>query len=281
MTADEWHHVLVSYDIGGSVTAEGDQSATSGAFGKILRADPKMWLAFDDVNYTREHWGNGVIESGGSSGILDLLGPNDLATDNSGATAATHAPFDQIGQEIASFAPGINSHTGIVTRQDRVGYQKPTYSYSPGPVLASAAPLGIPAASRYADQVYHCEMAEFQVWTGVAIDTDDENYRRLFIGHDGQPVDPSEAAHVLGQPVVLLHTSKKWIAGTNDGSLGGGASPSGDFTPTGTIKAYKPDPSLHGPQGEPQIAKRSQMRLSKKPNPARTQTVTPSEPDAV
>jgi hypothetical protein len=65
----------------------------------------------------------------------------------------------------------------------------------------------------------------------------------------------SGSIEYLGQePDVLLHGSGNWIKGKNtgasqdDGTGTGNKVPPAQFTPTGKIKAYKPDPSLHGPQ---------------------------------
>jgi hypothetical protein len=54
---------------------------------------------------------------------------------------------------------------------------------------------------------------------------------------------------------ILLHGSGNWTAGTNTGKviklneIGKPSSvPAANFTPTGSIVAYSPDPSLHGAQ---------------------------------
>jgi hypothetical protein len=100
-------------------------------------------------------------------------------------------------------------------------------------------------------------MAEFQMWTGISLDTGEEENRRLFIDFErddkGDPVDeelkpvaPKVAEKALGKrPDVTLHGSSKWKAGRNAGTAG-------QLKPTGRIITYKPDPNLHGEQGEPQ-----------------------------
>ena len=98
-------------------------------------------------------------------------------------------------------------------------------------------------------------MAEFQMFTGVALDLGNAENRFPFI-HNGKPVPPEQKATeanqnhpgsigYLGQdPDVLLHKSSKWKKGDNTGS-------GGHFDPTGNIPKYTPDPSLTGPQSPP------------------------------
>ena len=98
-------------------------------------------------------------------------------------------------------------------------------------------------------------MAELQIFSGVTLDTSIEANRRAFVGYDEEgssrlkPVDPKQAEDLLGKkPDILLHGSTKWQQGKNTGSLGidtvGEEIPSGQFTPTGEIKKYTPDPSI-------------------------------------
>jgi len=111
--------------------------------------------------------------------------------------------------------------------------------------------------------VQHVELAELQIFADVTLDTAVESNRRAFIdykhdqdgnpiGSDLKPVDPKKAEELLGQrPQILLHGSSKWIDGNNSGSLGmdddGNKIDSGQFTPTGDIKSYTPDPSITVP----------------------------------
>jgi hypothetical protein len=108
----------------------------------------------------------------------------------------------------------------------------------------------------------------------------------------GQPVSPSNplqipdpdgapAEKLLGQPPdILFHGSGNWSIGKNTGPMidnpdydpGLPTSPANpvkipdpdkQFTPTGQIVAYKPDPSLHGPQSpEPPPAVRLHRRMA-------------------
>jgi hypothetical protein len=109
------------------------------------------------------------------------------------------------------------------------------------------------------------ELAELQIFSGVTLDTSEEENRRAFIDYkrdsngdpiedeDGKktlkPIDPKRAEELLGQkPDILLHGSAQWKNGKNTGSLGvtedGETIPEGQFQPTGEIKQYTPDPKI-------------------------------------
>lgn len=82
------------------------------------------------------------------------------------------------------------------------------------------------------------EVAELQIFAGLTLDTGVVGNRRAFIDNNGKPVDPKQAQKLLGKkPDILLHGSGNWIKGKNTGS-------DGQFTPTGKIKRYTPDPQL-------------------------------------
>jgi hypothetical protein len=96
-------------------------------------------------------------------------------------------------------------------------------------------------------------MAEFQMWTGQTLDTDNIETRRLFLdfkrdalgtpipasgGAIGlMPIDPRVPASVFGPQTVLLTRTSNWQQGKNTGTTGG------RFTPVGTILPY-PDPII-------------------------------------
>jgi hypothetical protein len=99
-------------------------------------------------------------------------------------------------------------------------------------------PIGIPGDSRNIPFIYHIEMAEFQMFTGISIDTSDLATRRLFLQNDGTPADPSVSAGGLGQlQDVIFRNSTDFIPGINSGNAG-------NFSPTGTINPYTPGPAL-------------------------------------
>ena len=269
ITPDHWHHLLLSFDLGGSITATGrfnpgpDDIAT-------LTTQCKLWLALDDVNYTNVTWA--PISAGYAR--FDL-GDNGIVS-----TTAFRVSQTEIGGDyttgpyvIAAFDIGDYLSTSHFT-----GGGKPIFSWSP-PLISGGEPLGIPAPARYVEAIYPVEMAELQFFTGVTLDTGDESNRRAFITKAGTPADPLRKPNapppiplppgwvpppkgpqeLLGkQPEILLHGSGNWIAGKNSGKkiklneIGQPVpQPADDLHPTGLIAAYSPDPSLHGAQSPP------------------------------
>jgi hypothetical protein len=221
---DDWHHVLFSFDIGGTVSI-GTPFASSTC---------RLWYAIDDIDYRGAENMQPYRDTGGQWGP-DTLDPNAILTSN----AWRYSGSDPNWQAIHYYQ---NHYVGL-----------PAGSYTPPPIPAGGHPFGIPAPTKYVDGIFQVEMAEFQMWTGVTLDTGVEKNRRAFVDKDGEPVPPDAAEKLLGKrPENLLHGSRNWVNGRNTGSLGvsndGALIPSGQFTPTGKIDPYKPDPSLHGPQ---------------------------------
>jgi hypothetical protein len=108
----------------------------------------------------------------------------------------------------------------------------------PTSVPTGGKPIGIPTSKDNADPFsYHVEIALPQMWTGITLDTSDTVKRRLFIDDDGKPVPVEVAEDALGTPLIRFTSSRSLIKGTNSGS-------GKNFSPTGKIKSYKPDPEL-------------------------------------
>jgi hypothetical protein len=241
VTADEWHHVLVSVDLTNLIETHGTSSRFDvvGPISPYVDSAVKLYLAVDDVNKTTWDLSVWVYPDGG---------PNDVIT-----------------QEAADVAGAIRTYDGIYS--NGTPEEVPVggiASYSLDASIPSGV-IGLPAPSKYVSQVLHCEMAEFQMWIGVSLDTGVEANRRVFIDYkrdstgapipdkNGKltlvPVDPAKAAALLGRrPDVELHKSSNWIKGNNTGTIGAGPDgkpiSAGQFTPTGVIKKYKPDPSI-------------------------------------
>jgi hypothetical protein len=288
---DTWHHVLVSFDLGHSMTGTGsryvfdqpDCTVGSGYPDRITESeevvnqidDPcRMWIALDDFN--------DFSVGGGSPDNTNGLGSNDITT------------YTCSSASTSIIAGTIHQKVWELTGQVRINYNDtsygiPRYGYSPGPIPSAGFALGIPCTAQLLDSVYQIEMAEFQMWTGVTLDTGIESNRRVFVDSEGYPVPPvgqppSEqhpaglpppAEVLLGKrPEVLLHGTGNWKDGKNTGSLGiqfdneGNpvVIPAGQFDPTGTINSYKPDPSLHGPQTPPPKPPTGPVRLTKPVN---------------
>jgi hypothetical protein len=259
---DTWHHVLISCDLGHAMTGKGrrhigDQMTGQTVSDEDVRAvtDPcQVWIALDDKNY-----------------IGDDIFYNNRSEEQPEGYVAGIGPNGVVPQNIYDAAVGVNSAGAFVRYWALSGliavdlannnFGLPTYSYNPQPVPSGGHPFGIPCVAGLVDSVRHCEMAEFQMWTGITLDTGVVINRRAFIDYeldsDGnrttnmKPVDPKKAAELLGKkPEILLHGSGNWIKGKNTGTIGVTSAdppqeiPEGQFIPTGGIKRYKPDPSL-------------------------------------
>ena len=223
---DTWHHVLLSFDVSGTVSIGNPYSSST----------CQLWYAIDDVDY------RGALNLRPYRVDEDGLGPNIIVTKNS---------FDWSGPPLSLFQNHFVP--------DASG------AYHPEPIPTAGEHFGIPAVPRYVDRIFRVEMAEFQMFTGVTLDTSITANRRAFVDEDGQPVLPdttedeprTPAEQLLGKkPDILLHGSDEWIEGTNTGTLGvqldsEGAEielPSGQFTPTGGIEQFEPDPALKEPE---------------------------------
>ena len=230
VTPDVWHHVLISVDLK-PIKTHGlslDENFER-PIAKYVDSASKLWIALDDKNYNKDdlnsYW------TGGDD--------NEVVSNDGGATAGSTPARDENSPDY-----------GVVN----------TYSVE---MSVPSGDIGIPAPAKYKDSVYHCEMAEFQMWTGQTLDTGSEKNRRLFLDYkrddkgnpipdkDGQtrlrPVNPKVAEDTLGTPTIRLHGSGKWINGKNTGRGWDPETSTNNtlsFTPTGTIKPYKPDPSV-------------------------------------
>lgn len=220
--ADQWHHVLISVDMS-------DGSAATGiAFGEgtgdpksHITATSEMYVAVDDKNY--------------KTGQYPFKDTNKVYT-GSAAQIGFSSQAAKWDEDAKKYVP-----------------EGPVPSYSLGEMSVPGGDIGMPSHGQYVDKIHHCEMAEFQMWTGKTLETDKVENRRVFLDYkrdangnpipdkDGtirlKPVKPDVAEERLGKPDINMHGSSKWIEGTNLGS-------GGSFSPTGEIKKYKPDPAI-------------------------------------
>jgi hypothetical protein len=149
-----------------------------------------------------------------------------------------------------------------------VYYDPPSYQGGPFVIPTKGFPIGIPAQRRHLKHNTGLEMAELQIWANKHIDTKDERIRRLFIdwpkklddrgkpvpdkSKPMQPVDPSVAAAVLGQPDILLHGTDNWKKGRNTGTVGFTTdkngktvtNKAGQFQRVAAIEKFLPDPKV-------------------------------------
>lgn len=264
ISPDHWHHLLLSFDLT-QVSAKGQHLIDDRPGGVVTPVDPvvgkegartgstiKIWVALDDKNLTKKqlsvYWPDGY---GDPNGILSVNGMMVAKAVTSSLTETDHP---------AALCAGY--HETTISTQEL-----PTYSYTPAALDLSN--LGLPASS--ADAVRNVEMAELQIFAGVTVNTGDTTVRRAFVGKDGKPVSPTQkeetdpvtkqvtkdsgSIDLLGKwPEILLHGSANWKKGISTGQPDprrpGKKDNSQEFTPTGGIETYKPDPSLSGDQGD-------------------------------
>jgi hypothetical protein len=143
-------------------------------------------------------------------------------------------------------------------------YDPPSYQAGPFVLPTKGFPVGIPVQKRHLKHNTGIEMAELQIWANKTLDTGDVAMRRLFIDYPKdangkpdktkplEPVKPSVAAKVLGQPDILLHGTNNWKTGRNTGKLGFTTdkngkemiNKAGQFQPVAKIEKFLPDPKL-------------------------------------
>jgi hypothetical protein len=252
---DHWHHLLLSFDISNDCITHGaapdlshiGSSSSNASTAAGTNSYCRLWYAIDDVNYDSSTFDLGPFEVTGSPDLNAILTANAYRV----ARTATFLPYN--------CKPGT-----------------PQYSFAAEPI--PTARLGIPASAECVNNVYNLEMAEFQMFTDVTLDTSVTANRRAFVDKDGDPVKPegpegkpAPAELLLGKrPDILLHGSSNWTDGRNTGSLGidsdGNPIPSGQFVKTGDVPRYKPDPSLHGPQSPAPARRAAPVRLTRVAN---------------
>ena len=234
VAADVWHHLLISFDISGSVG-----NGSSGC---------RMWMALDDANYTGEGLPSQTVLGSGSNTIF----PASVMSISPDGPPIPVAP-SQSGWVVArQLEPGI-----LIYRWVDLTITGPsipvTYRFSSG--LLKGSPLHVPAPGGAVRQV---QMAELQIFTGVTLDTDIRTNRRAFINAKGQPVDeaygvakyrgiygpktpnvtPSAPIKLLGRrpDVAIVRSARNWMSGFDFNKA--------SFRPHGKIRPVKPDPVL-------------------------------------
>jgi len=244
ISADKWHHVLISVNIN-DIKTHGIALGTSlGSIADGTDSAATLYIALDDKDKTKLDLSENWVDGGDD-----------------------HAVITRDAYDIINLPPSVD---------------EPNYSLSGATVPSNGIALGIPGVSQYTNAVRKVEMAEFLMWTDVMLDTSIEENRRLFIVPDKKgvlkPVNPSpiyipisktavgdpttwedgadlpafvpppsafypsavgSGNKVLGTPdIEFTKASLNWMMGRNLGSL------KGKVVRTGKIKAYFPDPSI-------------------------------------
>lgn len=209
VTGDEWHHILISFDISPSCDMTHLNDWPGGIHDppeqtEVLTFGPTFSWAFDDESKV----GNSMRPSGG---------------------------FENLGADTNHIIPQLQT---LGRSDDYLGEGNSDFvtTYSGMEIAQSGNPMGVPASSAFVSSVYNVIMAELQIFTGVTIDCGSEENRRAFITSSGRAASPSLAVSLLGKsPEVYFRTHANWSSGDNQGT-------EGDLDPTGTIAAYSPGP---------------------------------------
>ena len=179
VTADTWHHALISFDLTNPAVmtySTVPQSAPPFAPSTImLPGGPTFMWAFDDVNKTDYSLSPSCAE------VYHAQPPSSVVI------PPLPLPLKQIATnnliEIAGGAWAFRA------------------TWQPVPIKASGNPIGIPASAMFVDNIYRVEMAEFQFFTGVTLDTGVKANRRAFIDikrdSQGNPVFGNDGKHML------------------------------------------------------------------------------------
>ncbi|WP_375764111.1 hypothetical protein ACE10X_06995 [Bradyrhizobium sp. Pha-3] len=230
VTPDEWHHLLLSIDLTNSCSTDGvlSDGTTFGTLndteGHRTSSACRMWISFDDVNLTKK-----ALSSYWPSGYSD---PNAILPVNGYYVA------DDV---TVSMSRTIDDCWGNNITNVQV-QQQPKFRYTP----AAFAPgkVSFPAAAPFVDMSKRIEMGEAQVFTGVTVDSSQQNVRRAFITKDGSPAPLKKASDLLGKkPEILVHGSANWKKARNTGTL---ADPNNNLggVVVGQIEKFKPNPKL-------------------------------------
>ncbi|WP_271582491.1 hypothetical protein [Bradyrhizobium sp. CCBAU 45389] len=126
------------------------------------------------------------------------------------------------------------------------------YEYAPSAIPLAGGAFGFPTTGAYIDAVKEIELGECQLFHDIALNTGQVENRRGFITDEGKPAAPSKAVELMGKkPDSLVHGSSNWKKARDTGSIAAASEPpSPEGTHSGRIETYKPNPSLHGDQGE-------------------------------
>ncbi len=210
---DIWHHAIVSFDVGGSMTSiggkilsyQGKQCSPTTTYDQdfvnTISGPNKVYLNMDGLN----------VSGAALNGFESSLGANGWASQIS--HSAVNSGVNAIGFSRAW------DLTGLIREQSHKGFSdKGVYTSASGTTPSGQFEFGVPAPNSLASAIFEVEMAVFQFFTGIAPDVN--RVRPLFVTANGTPQDPKVAKKVLGNPKILLAKSADWAAGRNTGSYG-------------------------------------------------------------
>jgi hypothetical protein len=257
VTPDHWHHVLISFDLSAGCSCLSPEEGGANVF----TPGPTFTWAFDDVDKVGASMAqSGGATFGGGAGTNDSIFPSYLlgiVPEVSGITATWSPVPLSMAHSIATptAAQFVDSVHPVelaelqffagVTMDTRTETNRRAFITADGTPVPPVPPMidnpaydpGLPVSATNPEQIPDPE---------------------------GAP-----AEKLLGRPPeILFHGSGNWSVGKNtgpmidnpdyDSDLPTSATnplkipdPAKQFTPTGQIVAYTPDPSLHGPQSPP------------------------------
>lgn len=217
VTADKWCHALVSFDLSKPTVSEYHPEYTLPGDPPpqfVLPGGPSFWWALDDTDHSTD-W----TTSPACAQIYNVLAP--------GSTFVTPTPVPMTQLVPNNIVLSWGGATGF------------TATWASTPVKSKGNPIGVPASDDFAKSILTAEVAEFQMFTGVTLDTSIESNRRLFITRARTPVDPSAPIKFFGKnpDISFTRDANNWLIGLNSGTAG-------KFVRTGKITEFAPNPKV-------------------------------------
>lgn len=205
VSADKWHHLLISWDINGMSTRP--FPGTGGDYSSVIGGGSTVYVALDNKN---------------------LVGQPDPPSENI---------FWPCGGYFGG--NGFITVSAFLVAQESIDHiPQPSFGWGGGPLPSS--PFGLPTAGKinFNEAV---ELAEFQLFAGTSMDTADTSVRHMFITSSGKPVPPGGTGtqRLSRDPDILLHGVGNWKQGRNTGALD-----ALQFQHFGTINKFKPEPEI-------------------------------------
>jgi hypothetical protein len=284
---DKWHHLLLSIDLTDDCITHGTfgLGAPPITIGQGTDSAPKMWLAFDDENKIAKdlsyYWPDGYFD------------PNAILTLNAYQIAGWHNEPPSDFQDAAGTwhfftVTGVNAPT--FSYAPLISSNAETFGIPASVVFVdNIYPVEFAELQFFTGVALDTSVeANRRAFISATSAPDPDNPDAPLTG--GTPVAPDKKAsdtdpqsgsiELLGiTPDILLHGSGNWIVGKNTGPMIDNPAydpdkpesednpklipdPDKQFTPTGKIVSYTPDPSLYGPQSpeSPPPAVRLQRR---------------------
>lgn len=259
VTPDDWHHLLLSWDLKGRNSSHGTVEDTEAGIASFIDSHSTMWCALDGENCAGAELPSNWI--GSADGVGD---PNGICTDWTMKYAGKRGGPEETGPPNVIHSPIVGAPRYSVQFSEGIKADGIFIPAEPQYTRDLNAEAGFGPGSEPISPIYRIELAELQIFSNVMLTITEKNiaafidFKRDKDGNpikdkDGnstlKPVPPKQAEKLLGKrPDVLLHGTNNWKKGKNTGSTSkdkdGKVLKSGQFKPTGTIKKYEPDPSI-------------------------------------